>query len=268
MPLLSRIRDFANDTITKIYNYVGAKMAIAVLNKSTLVSDNEVDLMCQAIQKQMDFHVAPAWEQKPAIIKFYKNKILVPKGSYIITVTDKSSDVEDEGDFGYHSIDNGDVYGYVFVKPILDDGGEVLYDEQNDQNISVCSVLSHEIIETWGDRFANFWADGPEIDAGSEYALELCDPVEADSYVIEINDIKMSVSNFVYPSWFNPQAKSPKDLPFDYMSKLTAPFTMTSGGYMIVRKTLEINQVYGKNTLERKKPEKKNKSYPKIARRP
>lgn len=41
----------------------------------------------------------------------------------------------------------------------------------------------------------------------------------------------MPVSNYVLPSWFDPNGK----YPYDRMGLLKAPLTMTAGGYMIVR---------------------------------
>ncbi|MFK4506793.1 hypothetical protein LPJ38_28185 [Bradyrhizobium daqingense] len=40
------------------------------------------------------------------------------------------------------------------------------------------------------------------------------------------------MSNFVYPSWFEP-FEHPEGTKFDHMGSLTAPFTMTEGGYVI-----------------------------------
>jgi hypothetical protein len=139
------------------------------------------------------------------------------------------------GALGYHSEDNDLIDAFIFAKPVLDNKGVVLHDPTNNQNVSVASVLSHEVCEMFGDPFANFWADGPALAQGSSYALELCDAVEGDSYDIKLTcgDL-VSVSNFILPQWFNAQGTA-KDAPFDYLGKLSKPFTMTPGGYMIVR---------------------------------
>jgi hypothetical protein len=240
-------------------------MLIAVINKSTLVKDNEVDLMCKAIQIQLDLHVAPAWNQKAPIIKFYANQTKVPGYAWTISMLD-NPDVD--GALGYHSEDAGRVDGFIFAKPVLDNGGVVLHDANNNQNFSVASVLSHEVCEMFGDRFANFWADGPALTQGSEYALELCDPVEGDSYDITLSDgTIVSVSNFVFPSWFNAQATVPQNMPFDYLKKLSSPFTMTPGGYLIVRQSGQVSQVFDKHMPHWKKELKKIKKEKKTNRR-
>ena len=62
----------------------------------------------------------------------------------------------------------------------------------------------------------------------------------------------VSVSNFLFPSWFNPEATLKLNAPFDYLKKLTAPFTMDAGGYMIVaiiskEGQVTAEQIFGKD---------------------
>ncbi len=222
-------------------------MLIAIVNHSARVTNADVNIMTLAVQKQLTLHAAPAWNQKSPTVKFYADATKVPGYAWVVGIFDSPTVA---GALGYHSEDNDVIDGFIFVDPVLDNGGVVLYDTNNPQNVSVSSVLSHEVLEMFGDRFATFWADGPSIPQGTQYALELCDPVEADSYSIDVVvstvSHKVSVSNFVFPSWFNPQATQQLNAPFDYLKRLTAPFTMTSGGYMIVESTSNVQQVFGK----------------------
>lgn len=245
----------------------GAHMLIAVINESTLVSNNDVDTMCKAIQTQLNLHVLPAWNMKAGSVKFYPDKTKVPGWAWVVSILD---DANVAGALGYHAEDNDVIDAFIFCKPVLDSGGVVLYDSNNPQNVSVSSVLSHEVCEMVGDRFAGFWSDGPQITAQdgytySEYALELCDPVEGDSYSVLVNvngtNVPVSLSNFVFPSWFNPEAKTPQNLPFDYLNKLTAPFTMTKGGYLIVRQSGNTTQVFGERMKEWRKEQIKSEWY-------
>jgi hypothetical protein len=231
-------------------------MLIAVINQSTMVNNIDVNTMCQAIQIQLSLHVLPAYNMKAATVTFYADKTKVPGYAWVISVLDNSTQA---GALGYHSEDNDKVDGYIFAQPVLSNAGVVLYDTNNPQNVSVASVLSHEICEMVGDRFANAWVDGPAIAQGSEYAQELCDPVEGDSYAITVNGAKVSVSNFIFPSWFNPEATT-VNLPFDYLGKLKAPFTMTPGGYMIVRQSGTVSQVFGEEMPEWKREVKRAKA--------
>ncbi len=81
----------------------------------------------------------------------------------------------------------------------------------------------------FGDPTVNKWAIGPD---GFLYAWELSDPVESDSYAVTIKGNRVMVSNFVYPDWFDdtPKARAV----FDYMHRVSAPFSMSYGGYMII----------------------------------
>lgn|SRR5574337_125416 len=229
-------------------------MLIAVINESTLVTNDQVNTMCQAIQVQLDLHVLPAWNMKAGTIKFYADKNKVPGYAWVVNMLDNSTQA---GALGYHSEDNDKIDAFIFAGPVLQNGGVVLHDPHNPQNTSVASVLSHEVCEMIGDRFAGFWSDGPAVVASdgktyTEYALELCDPVEGDSYDIIVNGQTVAVSNFIFPSWFNAQATVPENMPFDYLKKLTKPFSMTSGGYLIVRQAGNYQWIFG----EKVRPER------------
>jgi len=141
-----------------------------------------------------------------------------------------------------------------------------LYDAQNPQNVSVSSVLSHEILEMVGDPYANFWCDGPVTPQGNHYALELCDPVQQDSYAINISTDAtkpswVSVSNFILPTWFDPAGKNPDDFPFDYLHKLTAPFSMSKGGYLIVLQAGQSSQIFGEHMPQWRKDQVLSETY-------
>jgi hypothetical protein len=190
---------------------------ISVSNSSTRVFEDDVKKMTLACGKQLAQHVAPILGLTPAIE--YVPKGGKPTYGNCPATIDDTPDVP--GALGYHDEDDNAV-PYIKVFTIsLDSGGEVL---TGDQAVSV--TLSHEVLELTGDAPANRWVDGP---GGMDYAFELCDAVEGDTYEID----GVAVSNFVLPAWFDPKAKAGES--FDYLGKLTAPFTMTAGGYMIVR---------------------------------
>ena len=72
------------------------------------------------------------------------------------------------------------------------------------------------------DPACNLWAVNGQ---GPAYSLEVCDPVEAPTYPDPVSGV--SVSNFVFPSWFDPQGTAP----FDKLRQVTAPFTIAAAGY-------------------------------------
>lgn len=210
---------------------------IVVTNKSTVVSNTDVSLMSRACAHQVRYDAAPAWGLQPIPVVYMSDESHAPPGSWVIAVMD---DPDQAGVLGWHTEDQGDViYGRVFVKPVLDNGGDALT-----KPLSVASVLSHEVVEVLCDPHVSWQSDDG---LGRSYALEACDPVESDSYVIPITPrgatepVGVTVSNFVLPEWFDPQGVGP----FDHLRKLTKPFTMTSGGYVVVTAEGKTTQRFG-----------------------
>jgi hypothetical protein len=85
------------------------------------------------------------------------------------------------------------------------------------------TTFSHEVLEQTGDQTCNIYLPMPD---GRKVAKEACDAVEADSY--DQDGIK--VSNYITLNWFDAGAQGP----YDKMGTLSAPFTMSGGGYIIV----------------------------------
>lgn len=195
---------------------------IQILNQSQRVNDDAFGPIAEALGKQFAEHLAPVYGTTPGFAFDPKVKGGVDVSQvtpcYIIDVPDV------EGALGYHDTDdNGNPFIKVFVNPILDNGGNIMTDSN-----SLSSCISHEACETFQDAGANLWADGPQ---GFDYARELCDPVESDYYIID----NVAVSNFVYDAYFQPKYAKRAGIKYDYLSKLSAPLTMTSGGYLIQR---------------------------------
>lgn len=203
-------------------------MKIAVINHSTenSLAPPILEQMVAAVQLQICEHYTDLWQSGPVDIR-----VTTMEGALIdediIAVFDNA---DQAGVLGYHDVTpSGSPYGKVFVRPILDNEGTLI---QGPNSISV--TLSHEVLEMIGDPYVNFWADGPD---GKEFALELGDAVEGDSYDID----GVSVSNFIGPRWFNQNGPGP----YDWMKKLSKPFTMTQGGYLIVRENGNVKQIFG-----------------------
>jgi len=209
-------------------------MQIAIINQSTKVSDADIATMTEACSFQLTNHVAPPWGMTPVPVVFYQKGAILPGDARPIAIIDQP---DTDGALGYHTEDGGKIWGRVFVNPVLTASGVVLCDPANIQNTSVASVLSHEVIEMFIDPFINSWCDGPQLPQGQCYALEACDPVEADSYVVQVQTkagpVNVAVSNFILPAWFDVQSQQKNG--YDYLNKLTAPFTMTQGGYLELR---------------------------------
>lgn len=199
--------------------------SIVIVNKSQRFAGGafgDLVVMAEACQRQVRRHLAPAWGRVPVPVFFCSDEAAVPTQASRIYVLDHS----DQADaLGYHTeTAKGLAFGRVFVQPVLDNGGTVM-----DGANSVSATLSHEVAELFIDPDCNLWADGPN---GAQYSVEVCDPVEGDAYPVNISGHAVSMSNFVTPEWFDANASGCR---YDHLAKLSAPFTMTPGGYWVVR---------------------------------
>jgi hypothetical protein len=226
---------------------------IAVINKSTLVKDADIDTMCKAIQVQMDTMVAPAWQVQAPTVRFYADAAKVPGWAWLITMVDDEASVP--GALGYHTITNaGTVQGFIMAKPILDAGGVVLFDPTNASNYSVSGCLSHECLETLIDRWCSGWASSSD---GTLYGLEICDPVENNNIVVIVNGQSVFVSDFVYPSWFCSETTD-KNKPFNHLNTLSSAFTLAKNGYCVKGTDMSnVQQVFGELMPEWRREQKR-----------
>ena len=228
--------------MVEVYNLVRGMTTtkLAVINKSTLVSDADAKTMWLACKNQMYYHAAPLLHKRFMDSVFVPRGGVQPKNTFPIVLLD---DPDQAGALGYHTEDpNGQVWGRVFARPVLQSGGTALHGD-----LSVSSVLSHEMLETFADLNVNLWSDRMD---GTMVAVEVCDPVENDSYEVNSLDangltVQVSVSNFVLNEWFDPQAAPTSR--FDYMKRVHQPLTMSPGGYIVVLnyQTGEVSQVFG-----------------------
>lgn len=205
-------------------------MQIAIFNQSTLVSNEDAATMTEAIAAQVQSDAAPIWEREPATVEFYTDATAIPATAHIITITDTVKD-QPAGVLGFHTEDpGGRLWGTVAAQPELSNGGKATTGDW-----SVSSVLSHEVLEMFVDPNCNLWSNDGK---GAIYTFEVCDPVEAPTYVVN----GVSVSNFVTPAWFDPNAKG---VPFDKLGLLPAQFDILKGGYVVYASAGKEQQKFG-----------------------
>jgi hypothetical protein len=185
-------------------------MEIAVINSSKSLSDTDVTFMVEACKAQL-VECAAAWGIPPLAAAFYAEVATLPASDvYVCEVVD---DLEQPGVLGWHSDD---------VRPFI----KVLA-----QGEATSVTLSHEFLETLCDPTCDQWRARGD---GTQVALEVCDPVEGDSYnepAIVLGESRLvAVSNYCLRSFFNPNGIGP----FDRMGRLNGPFSMTPGGYEVV----------------------------------
>lgn len=180
---------------------------IDLIDKTTLGSKYDWDKIGHAIQTQVRYDVAGPWGVGNSI--FIQTRTSPAAGHWPVYLVDES-DVE--GALGYHETDPNHPtvpVGYVGVKT----------DEKYGLSPSV--TLSHEVLEMVGDPWA---ANGMQATSSEWWAVELCDPVEADAdgYVLE----GVMLSDFVLPAWF---FGGPG--PYTYCKRVSRPRTLRPGGY-------------------------------------
>jgi hypothetical protein len=221
---------------------------IYLTNLSTKVTNEDVYAMSVACNFQSLHHACPALGITPVYVRYLKRGEASPARSIVIGVLDNA---DQAGDLGWHTEGaNGVQYGRVFAEPVIMAGGNALTDV-----LSVCSVASHEVLETLCDPACNRWADD---ESGVSYALEIADPVESSSYQVTIPaeqigataGILATVSDFVLPAWFDPQATTG---PFDFLALLNAPFEVRSDGYVTTMTDGTVSQTFGEHYPEWRK---------------
>lgn len=195
---------------------------ISAVNHSTVVSNEQLTPMLRAVGHQVAYDIAAAWDL-PHVYVALSPANAVPKGNWLLVVADDSDQV---GALGYHDeTADGKPVMYVFAKTVQQD------------NVPLSSTISHEVGEALLDPQINRWA--LDYNSGRLYAYELCDACEADADGYEV--LGQRVSDFLYPSYFDPSGKAP----YDKSGLVKAPFETRPGGYQTVLENGQVNQVYG-----------------------
>ena len=204
----------------------GGPVTIACINKATVDLGVPLDKLTATLQKCFDEYFLPVWGYP---VKLYTADAPRPTDWQFIYF----DDADTAGALGYHDLTNkGQPISKIFVKTTLE-AKELV-------SVTAC----HELFEMVIDPLANLWAEGSD---GTEYAYEMSDPVEEDTFPVD----GIQMSNFVHPSWFEP-FKHPPGTKFDHLGLLKKPFSMTKGGYMIVKRKGKVTQEYGSKAKEKR----------------
>jgi len=168
-------------------------MLISIINRSKKISDENVQKVIRAINRQIAEDFEPYWSFGATLRlegstgRINMNRLTDLRGDAILYLFDKPN-VEDA--LGYHETNwKGIPYGFVFVE-LAEQLGE-----------SWTVTLSHEALELVGDAQANLVVQGPHPENPRHevfHWFEMCDAVQSESYEIE----GINVSNFVLPNYF------------------------------------------------------------------
>jgi hypothetical protein len=189
---------------------------VAIINSSTVLTDDQVQAAVSPLQTQVHKDFAPAWGID-ADLTFVPKGSAPPPNSWWLAILD-NSDVA--GALGYHDVtDQGLPLGKVFAGTDLQDG------------LSWTVTASHELLEMLADPEINLTVFvQPDSNSGTLYSYEVCDACEADEFGYDINGT--TVSDFVYPAWFE-SSRQEGSTQFDYCHRLQKPLpTLLPGGYI------------------------------------
>ena len=180
---------------------------IAVTNVATCVNDEQVAGVIPALQRQVSADFKAYWNRECCLV-FVAKEQTVPDGWWQIVVMD---DPDQAGALGYHELSaRGMPLGKVFARLDLEAGA------------SWTVTLSHELLEMLADPWVNWCAES----AGKVYALEVCDPVEADKLGYEVDGVLLS--DFVTPAWFGGTGE------MDFMRRVSRALELGAEGYISV----------------------------------
>ncbi len=197
----------------------GGAVSVACINMATVDLGAPFDKLTAALQKCYDQYFLPVWGYP---LKLYNTKVAKPSDWQFIYF----DNADQAGALGYHDLtENGQPISKIFVKTTIAAGEKV--------SVTAC----HELFEMAIDPIANLWAEASD---GTEYAYEMSDPVEEDTFLVD----GIAMSNFVHPSWFEPFVH-PAGTKFDHLGLLKKPFSMTKGGYVILKKKGKVSNVFG-----------------------
>ncbi|MEY2631400.1 MAG: hypothetical protein RIR00_54 [Pseudomonadota bacterium] len=169
-------------------------MLISIINRSASLPDIELQTAIRAINRQIREDFQPYWSfgatlRLEGAIGSTADTVNLPdmRGDAVLYIVDAADTSEA---YGWHFRNNSGIpYGFVFLDLCKKLG----------ENWTV--TLSHEALELIGDAQVNMLVSGPHPanpDHQVFHAFEMCDAVQAETYLID----GVEVSNFVLPLYF------------------------------------------------------------------
>lgn len=187
---------------------VFVKTTVSIINESTKAADTDVQKWTAAWQKQVTNDFAPVWGADAELVFVPAGQKPDPTTFWLVGLDNS----DQAGALGYHDLTpQGLPIGKFFIGTDLQYG----------YNPSVTG--SHELLEMLGDPGINKVYQGPD---GNFYAGEVADAPEADQYGYVIDGV--TVSDFVYPSWFGGVVSTP----YDHQGTIKGPLQLLPGGYI------------------------------------
>lgn len=184
---------------------------IAITNVSTVLTDQQVQDVMPAMQHQVLADFKGYWNMECELMFLPRSNAMI-EGWWQIVIVDNP---DLAGALGYHDLSAvGTPLGKVFAKLLLDHGQ------------SWTSTFSHELLEMLADPLIDTLKQAVD---NRLYALEVCDPVEADELGYKIDGVL--VSDFITPRWFQPFVHGDR---YSFRQNVSRPLEIAPGGYMSV----------------------------------
>lgn len=192
---------------------------VAVVNHSTLASEEECAVWTEAVRIQVRDHFAEAWGMPDVGVFYYGASDSIPADeAAFVGIVDDDGNAEAAG---YHSVLGNMVYGLVDLS----------------QSSVPSRTLSHEVLEILGNPHLDNWLEGPR---GLQYAREACDACQQWDYEVSFSMFGRShsatVSDFVLPTWWDEKAWEQSGwAATNYLGGIRRPWEIAPGGYAIAR---------------------------------
>jgi hypothetical protein len=224
------------------------QMRLTVANVSRSLAQADFDSAVAAIARQVHEDFSPEWGVSATLrstaLKLGRGHVSLNKNvDAVIYVGDEVEDPTTgvENAYGYHSTNHkGTPYGFVYL-----DVCAAYHEEWT-------STLSHEVLELLADPTAVLIVAGPDPNGSGDsvnYDLEVCDPTQGDSYVID----SVEVSNFVTKAYFKMAGGKTKET--NHLGLSLEPFGVRSGGYFQYEDGAGAHQVDGER-VKAERPER------------
>jgi len=216
---------------------------VNIVNQSTVVTDAEVAKIVSGLNMTL-----------PAFLRDWKLATLpggivstiaaLPTGDANVNVIIMDT-TDIPGTAGYRTLYNGTPTVKVFAKTILTAGGAILY-ENTRTKTTVSQSVCHEVLEALIDPECRNWTMNPST--GTLYACEVADAVDGNVKVVRLPDgTRVTVSDWILPAWYDVQNTVG---PYNSLDTLSAPFTLSPGGYAMTTSGGSVNYLYGSSVSD------------------
>ena len=232
-------------------------LQVAIINKSTVVSDTDGTIITSALNLLTPQFCSDWGLALTKCVYVAKGRTTtIPLKIFLMDTSDEQNAL------AYHDQINDIPYGRAFAKTVLSYGGVMLYDA-NPIVPTFAQAVCHELFEMLIDPYCNMWA---MLANGSQYAYEVCDPVESNAVTVQVQTgttttkvfavkkitpvyTKVGLSDWVLPKWFDTQAVKG---PFNHNNTLKAPFTLDKNGYVISLSGGTYKNIFGESVSAQK----------------